>query len=263
MKLLRATCDCGYHTRKARVGYHFHEWWFPVLDICAGRLTDLSRSLPKDQVNLIQLSKVRADELHRPFIESATHELLNQYSDRPHFAFNPDNGNTFPCPECRQDTLRIDQVFVTASCRSDCGHEYQWHDSEQHGCPKCNHRPHRFAVDTEVTFAGESRTESFCPCSSSMHSASHIDAYCPKCGQLPNTYQTNDHSFCGIHHERLRPYAAPANILFINTSARWVADRFPNAKLWGDADADDSVASSYCPACEKDHQCWLATEGAG
>src|SRR5262245_11623396 len=117
MKLLRAICECGFSTRKARVGYHFHQWWFPVLDIGAGQLTDLSRSLPKDQVDLIQLSKVCADALHQPFIESATKELLSEYIDRPHAAFNPDIGSAFGCPKCRQGTLRIAQVQVTAICR--------------------------------------------------------------------------------------------------------------------------------------------------
>lgn len=263
MKLLRAICECGFHTRKARAGYHFHQWWFPVLDTSTGELMDPSRSLPREQVDLIQLSKVRSEELHQPFLESATRELLMQYIDRPHATFNPGIGSTFRCPKCEQGTLRIDRVQVSAFCKSDCGHEYLWHDSEQHGCPKCNHRPHRFAVDTDATFAGQSRTESFCPCSSSMDSSSHIDAYCPKCGQLPNSYQTNGHPFCGLHHDRLRPYEMPSNFWFIETAPSWVADRFPNAKLWGDADADESVASSYCPACEEDHQSWLATEGAG
>lgn len=262
MKLLRAICECGFHTRKARVGYHFHQWWFPVLDTSTGQLTDHSRPLPKDLVTLIQLSKVCAAELHQPFIESATRELLSQYADQPHSVFNPNIGSRFACPKCRHETVRVDQVHVTAFCKSDCRHEYQWHDSEQHGCPKCNHRPHRFETDTDATFAGQSRTESFCRCSSSMDSASPTDAYCPKCGRLPVSYQTNGHSYCGIHHERLRPYQVPGNFLFIETSSRWwVADRFPNAKLWGDADSDDAAAASYCPACELDHQRWLATKG--
>jgi rubredoxin len=259
MKLLRAICECGVYTRKARVGYHFHQWWFPVLDTSTGQLTDRSLSLPKDQVDLIQLSKVRADALHRPFVESATQELLSHYAGQPQYAFNPDISSTFKCPNCHLSKLRLDQVFVKAFCRSDCDHAYQWFDSEQHGCPKCDYRPHRFEADTDAMFAGHSRTESCCPCSSSMNSASPIDAYCPKCGQLPTSYQMNGLSFCGNHHERLVPYQAPGNFLFIETPSRWVADRFPNAKLWGDADSDDSIASTYCPACELDHQRWLAS----
>jgi hypothetical protein len=77
---------------------------------------------------------------------------------------------------------------------------------------------------------------------------------------LPDRYRAEGHSFCGIHHELLRPYRAPANYLFIETASRWVDDRFPNAKLWGDAESDDAVASSYCAACELDHRRWLATE---
>lgn len=263
MKLLRAICECGFNTRKARAGYHFHQWWFPVLNTTTRQLTDLSRSLPENQVDLIQLSKVCADELHQPFIESATKELLGEYADQPYSAFNPGIGSTFTCLKCGQGTLRIDQVQVTAFCKSDCGHEYQWHDSEEHGCPKCNHRPHRFGADIEAKFAGQGRTESFCPCSSSMDSASPLDAYCPKCGQLPVSYKTNGHTFCGIHHETLRPYQVPGNFLFIETSSRGVADRFPNAKLWGDADSDDAAVASYCPTCELEHQGWLATERAG
>lgn len=102
MKLLRATCECGFRSRKARVGYDFHQWWFPLLDTTSGQLTDVSRSLPKDQVNLIQRNKARAEELHRPFLQRVTQELILQYADQSRTAFNPDFGSTFECPGCRR-----------------------------------------------------------------------------------------------------------------------------------------------------------------
>jgi hypothetical protein len=261
MRIVRAICACGFHTRKARAGYHFHQWWFPVLDTSTGHLTDHSRSLPEELVDLIQLGKACADELHRPFTESVTQQLLRKYADRPDTAFNPDSGTMFACPKCRGGTLRVEQVKVTAICKGDCGHKYQWRDSEQHGCPRCSYRPHRFSADAEPIFRGEARTESFCPCSSSMDSASPDDAYCPKCGQLPRSYRTKGLALCGIHHEAMRPYRVPGNFLFIEPPSRWALDRFPNAKLWGDADSDDSAVTWYCPSCELEHQRWLATEG--
>lgn len=71
MKLLRATCDCGFQTQKARCGYHFHKWWFPVLARQTGQLHDVCRSLPDDQVDQIQLSKVQASVHHGPFVARA------------------------------------------------------------------------------------------------------------------------------------------------------------------------------------------------
>ena len=263
MKLLRATCECGFHKLKARVGYHFHQWWFPILDISVGQLTDCSLKLPEDQIDLIQFGKASASELHPAFIEPATQELIGQYAIQSRFVFDAKIGSTFVCPNCCQSTLRMGQVHVKAFCTTDCGNEFPWPDSELQGCPKCNHRPHRFEVDTDAVFASPARTLSYCPCSSSMGSGSPVATYCPKCGQLPVSYETNGHSFCGIHHERLLPYQAPGNLLFMEASARWVAHRFPNAKLWGDADSDDSIATSYCPECEQDHQHWLATECDG
>ena len=52
-------------------------------------------------------------------------------------------------------------------------------------------------------------------------------------------------------------------VAFIHTSSQFVSDRFPNAKLWGDCEADDALSSTYCPTCEADHQAWLATHEAG
>lgn len=262
MKILRATCECGFRSRKARAGYNFHQWWFPVLDTSTAQLTDRSRSLADDLVSLIQRSKARADELHRVFVKPATQDLASEYADQPRFTFNPEVGSTFRCCNCGREALRIEQEKVTAFCRTDCGLEYQWHDSEQLGCPKCKSRPHRFLADTDANFDGQDRTESCCGCSASMDSASHVDAFCPKCGQLPNHYETKGLSFCGLHHERLHPYHIPGNFLFIEIASVRVANRFPNAKLWGDANTEDSLEGSYCPTCELEHQRWLATEAA-
>jgi hypothetical protein len=126
------------------------------------------------------------------------------------------------------------------------------------GCPKCGDRPHRFQTDHERPFVNHPRTTCWCPCSCSTDSTSHVDGYCPKCGRLPDEYQVDGVVFCGIHHERLRPYDLPADFLFAETESRRVAQQFPNAKLWGDASANEEIRpGSYCPACESDHQRWL------
>lgn len=257
MKLVRATCECGFSTRKARAGYHFHQWWFPVLNSEDGVLTDVSRSLPGDQVSQIQLSKVPAADLHVPFIESVICELIDQFASRPESAFNPEIGASFRCPQCEQEKLSLAQVDVIADCKSGCGHEYRWDDSEQQGCPKCEHRPHRFQVDFEPRLKSLPRTTSFCPCSSTLESAIHSDAFCPKCGGLPDAYLVNEASYCGMHHTRLQTYRLPRNWLFILTSSRWVGDRFPNAKLWGDALDNDAIDGLFCEQCEETHQLWI------
>lgn len=263
MKLLRAECECGFRTRKARVGYHFHQWWFPFLHIETGELTDISRELPENDAREIQLGKKSARDVHPSYVESVTRELRQQFTGQAKYAFDPTPESAFLCPSCRQSSLRVQQVAVTAYCTSDCGFKFQWLDSEEHGCPICNHRPHRFRTESESQFAGEARTLSSCDCSSTLDSHSHIDAYCPKCGGLPTSYTVNDRSYCGIHHTDLISYRAPGNILFIEARARWVTHQFPNAKLWGDSDSDDSISASFCPACESDHQCWLATNVDG
>lgn len=262
MKLLRATCDCGFQTRKARVGYHFHQWWFPLLNTRTGELTDVLRSLPGEQVDRIQLGKVPADELHCPYLESVTRELLTQFADQSDAVFNPDIDSTCLCPTCGHNSLRVQQVYVTAICTSDCRHEYQWLDSEQRGCPRCGTRPHRFQVDLESRFSDQARTTSSCRCRSGLDSASHLDAYCPKCGKLPTRYVTGGRAYCGAHHTPLQPYRCPGNYLFIESSSRRAADQFPNAKLWGDAESADHEPSSYCPTCESEHRRWLAAESA-
>lgn len=264
MKLLQAICKCGFRTRKARVGYHFHQWWFPMFNIDTKQLTDVFRVLPADQIDLIQRSKVKAVEFHQPYLESIASELLNEYADRSDVVFNPAIGSTLVCPECRQKCLRVDQVRVTAYCKRDCGLEYQWQDSEEHGCPKCNYRPHGFQVDLDLHSARKERVVSSCPCSSSMESASHIDAYCPKCGALPTRYRIDGHAICGLHHVEMQEYQVPGNCLFMQPIG-WLAERtdqtdqFPNAKPWGDAETDDFIVDSYCPLCESNQQNWIAT----
>jgi len=257
MQLLQATCECGFHSRKARAGYHFHQWWFPVLDTRTGELTDISRSLAEEDVDRIQVGQAPAHELHRRFLESETQKLLRHFAGQSHAKFNPDIGVTVECPRCHQATLRLGQVHVTAFCKTDCGREFPWPDSEQQGCPVCHHRPHHFRIDAETPFLPQVGTKSACSCFSSLHSASPADAYCPKCGKLPCSYEVNGQSFCGTHHIPMEKYMLPRDYLFREASAQWVKDQFPNAKLWGDSEGGDSLPSSYCPQCELDHQRWL------
>lgn len=259
MKLLRGICECGFITRKARVGYHFHKWWFPIFSVASGELTDVTVSLHENDVRRIQLSKADAEEIHVPFIEAAKQRLVSQFANRFDVMFNPKNAATSPCPQCRYDKLIIVAVPVSAKCKADCGYEYSWHDSQEQGCPRCSHRPHRFRVDLEPQLSRQTRITTHCPCSSSMESVSHLDAYCPKCGELPVSYQIVERWFCGVHHTELQPYQMPGNFLFAEPAARWSSHEFPNAKLWGDSETNDSIASSYCVECENDHQRWLHT----
>ena len=256
MKLLRASCPCRFHTRKARVGYHFHQWWFPVFNTTTGQLTDVSRSLPDSEVDQIQLSKIAADKLHRPFLESVTRELRIQFASQPDCVFEPPSESSFPCPQCGNDTLTLNHVQVIAICKPDCGHEFQWADSEQHGCPKCDHRPHGFRTETEEQFAGQPRVICSCRCSSATDCTSHADGFCPKCGRLPSAYRVGNKRFCGMHHEEMLPYNVPGNFIF--NLPRAPTDVFPKAKFWGDApDEADSVSSFYCVKCEAEYQRWI------
>ena len=220
-----------------------------------------TRCLPEDQVDLIQFSKVAADELHAPFEQKVSEALAAEYAKRTGEFLSPAVGSRFRCPQCSEISLQVEAVDVIAYCRTDCGHQYQWLDSETTGCPLCNHRPHRFRINCDPDSAN--RTTSHCPCSSSMDSADHVDAFCPKCGGLPVSYYRDGRCFCGLHHACMEPYRAPSNFLFIHASAQFVSDRFPNAKLWGDCDAEDALSSTYCPKCEVDHQAWLAEHDEG
>lgn len=284
MKLLRASCPCGYRTRKARSGYHYYKWWFPVfhpddatlVDVLAALPDDLRKHIDQHQFNLYHQTprddkaarreasaQMQAfdDEIRTGFINEATDELQRRYGADASCIFDPSLDTSFLCPQCRESTLELKQTSVIAFCRTGCEHTYEWQDSEMSGCPRCGHRPHRFKMEYESEFSDECRTVCWCPCSSSTDCISHHDGYCPKCGDLPDTYDIDGASYCGRHHERLTNYDCPANFLFIETDSRWVAHRFPNAKLWGDADAgSDSLATSYCVSCESDHQHWLATQ---
>lgn len=256
MKLLRASCPCGFHTRKARGGYHFHQWWFPLFSTRTGQLTDVSRSLPDPEVEQIQLSKVQAHKLHRPFIESVTRELVNQFASQSDCVFDPPPQSTFRCPQCGNDTLTLNHVHVIAICKADCGHEYQWPDSEEHRCPECDCRPHAFRTESEEQFASQPRTICSCRCSSATDCTSHVDGYCPKCGRLPSAYHADNKQFCGMHHEVMLPYNVPGNFIFMHPHAP--TEKFQNAKRWGDAiDTSDGLSGSYCLLCETDRKRWL------
>lgn len=260
MKLLRVICHCGFHSRKARSGYHFHQWWYPVLDLQTGSLTDLAYKLPEEHANLIQLSKVTksdADEIHRQFAIATSCELRNRFSGQADTTFDPEIGSVHRCPSCSRESLRLEQAYVVAHCKLDCGHEYQWHDTEQHGCPKCNHRPHRFSVDMEESFQGAKRVRSGCRCSSGLDSVSHLDAYCPKCGALPVVYEITGAEYCGKHHVVMETYLAPSNFLFISTVGLPPYDLFPRCKPWGDAgEGDEGEPMKFCPICEGECEQW-------
>ncbi len=281
MKLLRALCDCGFVSRKARSGYHYHQWWFPVFSTDTSTLTDVRAALPKadlDRIDHLSFKIYRqtpsddkerrreasakmeslSRETHDQFIDRETRLLRDRFASTQNCVFDPAPDTVFPCPVCNNHSLILKKVHVVAFCNADCGHEYEWPDSETSGCPRCGYRPHRFQTEHEEQFANHPRTICWCPCSSSTDAISHVDGYCPKCGELPNEYQLHDVVFCGMHHERLLPYELPANFLFIETESRWVAHRFPNAKLWGDAaPGEEKHAGLYCPLCESDHQRWL------
>lgn len=287
MKLVQATCECGYQTRKARSGYHFHTWWFPVFSHTKSQLTDVELSLPEeDRMRILDYEhqlyrqlpdrsneskwamheqcKEYTQSVHDAFVGSMLEELQESHADSEESVFNPPCGKAFKCPGCMKKSLELRQVDVLAYCHAECRHEYLWDDSEMHGCPRCNYRPHRFKVvplhedETAVPTLGS------CECSSTTESQSYIDAYCPKCGSLPTAYRVSQKYFCGMHHERMLPYRVPSNLFFVEHSARWVENYFPNAKFWGDAaPEEDSFSGTYCPSCEADHKRWLQENEKG
>ncbi len=281
MKLLRASCACGYRTRKARSGNHYYQWWFPVFNTAAGTLSDVLAALPQEDRERIDLRNFDIymqtprddmprrremslamqafdDEVSSNFITRETIALRNHYSADETCIFDPPLAATFFCPQCGGETLSLKQVSVIAFCKTGCAHEYQWLDSETAGCPKCGHRPHRFQMEHEFEYSSFPRTICGCACSSSTDCLSHIDGYCPKCGNLPADYEVGGVHFCGRHHEPFVDYRCPSNFLFIEADSRWAAARFPNAKLWGDArSGDESMPGSYCVTCESDRLRWL------
>ena len=231
MKLVRAQCPCGFATRKGPCrGYHFHQWWFPVYCQTTGCLTDAARSFPaneckefdrmscevlvriphdrNEQRNALAQIEARCMRQHELFIASATRALQVEYANRPDHVFDPPCDARLNCPQCRNETLCIERVVAMAHCK--CGLEYEWPDSEAAGCPQCGHRPHRFRTEHEPADLPRTPERSpACRCSSSLDSISHVDAFCPKCGELPETYNLGDKSYCGVHHEPLHAYRVP------------------------------------------------------
>jgi len=251
-----------------------------LFSTATGELTDVSCALPLDdrkridQLTIDLFSEIpyadkaarraaslrvnwMSDELQASFVARETNALRAEYAGRSECCFDPPPESTFRCPRCRNGSMRLNPVQVIARCKAECGHEYRWLDSEDRGCPNCGYRPHAFRTESEERFAGRRRTVCYCPCSTSTDCVSHQDGFCPKCGSLPDSYVVDDACFCGMHHELMLPYFAPGNFLFIESESRWVADRFPNAKHWGDApDVSHSAPSSYCASCESDHRHW-------
>lgn len=281
MKLVQATCECGYQTRKARSGYHFHQWWFPVFSSAKSQLSDIQLTLPEEDreridhfshqayMNLPDRSaeskrvmheecKAFTQSVHDAFVNAMLEEVQESQVDAEESVFDPPPGEVFTCPGCKKRSLVLGQVEVLAYCQKECGHEYRWDDSEVKGCPQCNYRPHRFKIMSHQTEKSGVPTLGACECSSMTESESYVDGFCPKCGALPYAYSTGPRHFCGMHHERMLPYRVPSNLFFVEPSARWVERLFPNAKFWGDAaPEEDSFSGRFCPSCEAHHQRWL------
>lgn len=215
MKLIRASCQCGYATNKSRSGYHFEQWWFPLFSRKQGVLSDITitlpskeskqivdqewelyRNTPRDdqQARRIATAKMRAirNDVYQTFIDTQMRILENEYHTDQDSCFNPPLKTAFHCPHCSNNTLILDQVKVIAFCKTDCVHQYQWPDSEEQGCPKCGYRPHKFLTESEPQYSNQARTICNCPCSSSLDCHSHLDGYCPKCGSLPDSYSTDN-----------------------------------------------------------------------
>ncbi|PQO29207.1 hypothetical protein C5Y96_15785 [Blastopirellula marina] len=281
MKLVQATCACGFQTHKARSGYHYHQWWFPVFSSTKSQLSDIELSLPEeDRDRLSQFDhqayldlpdrsieskqKMREDceehrrSVHEAFVNSQLEEFREAYANSDESTFNPLCGDALMCPVCRKRSLILRQVEVLAFCHPDCGHEYRWEDSEEKGCPRCDYRPHRFKIVTSGKKSKTASTKGYCDCASTCELDSHVDGFCPKCGKLPVSYEVDGVSRCGMHHETMLPYRMPTNIFFVEPLARWVQGQFPNAKIYGDAAAqEESIQGRFCPSCEADHQRWL------
>lgn len=280
MKLVQATCDCGYQTHKARSGYHFHQWWFPVFSHATAKLSDVELKLPEeDRMRILEFEQElyhefsdhswetkqeisqKSDEftqsIHQAFLRSELEEYQPSSFDSAEATFDPRCGDVFTCPGCRKNSLQLRQVEVWAYCHRDCKHRYRWNDSETDGCPKCEYRPHRFKIVAPDASNMTSPTFGRCACDSITESESSSDGYCPRCGCLPKTYQVNQKHFCGRHHERMLPYQMPAKYYFIDSPQSDVERLLANAKLFGEAiSPEEGVPSWFCPSCETDFRRW-------
>lgn len=268
MKLVKATCPCGFATHKARWGRHCWQWWFPTYDVRTGQLAEEYFQLPEDERRRLwttctseeiaarcrEVEAESTDRLRRRYEASASVGLVlfineHDFSDAQ-----------LLCPRCHQNNLRLRQVVVWANCRTDCGHRYRCADSEERGCPICGHRPHSFEIEEEPAAHGSSGCVCWCGCSSHTVCRSHEDGICPKCGNLPSGYEREGIPYCGLHHRRLIPYRMPANFLFIEPVCRGETHRFPHAKIWGESsEGKESVQGGYCESCESARREWMKT----
>ncbi|WP_145249209.1 hypothetical protein [Aeoliella mucimassa] len=241
MKLLRAICCCGYHTRMVRSGRHHRLFWFPLFSASQSVLCDVSMVVPDE-----------SDSLEDEY----TADLERRCTNLEEVRFNPPVGTALHCPDCHYDSLLLQQVEVTAICKRDCRHEYAWGDSEDSGCPLCGDRPHAFRIDPVHPHTAAQRSKCYCRCSTTTETSSPLDGYCPKCGALPKSYQVGSRRYCGVHHEKLLPYQMPTNHLFIQHTPPAEVHQFPLAKFWGEAPHHSGIDDWYCLTCESRYQQW-------
>ncbi len=268
MKLVRASCQCGFSTNTVRWGYHFLEWWFPTYDVRTGRLAEEHFRLPDDEQRRL-MSKCTTDEIaarRRGVEEELTGRLRERYRVN-----NLDNNSLIIderdrteakllCSRCHRTTLKIQQVIVWANCRTDCAHRYQWIDSEELGCPICSHRPHSFQIEDNSSGSAMQPDICSCGCSSYITCCDHEDCFCPKCCKRPTGYEHNGIAYCGLHHRQLIIYKIPLNFLLMTAYHCRDSDLFPNAKLFGEArDGEESLQCGYCDRCEVARCEWMAS----
>ncbi len=261
MKLVKASCPCGFVTNKVRWGYHYFQWWFPMFDIKTGRLIEESFVLPEDEQRQLMTRGTRAEigarcaEVEREIIEQLR---ARRSPDVLLFIDQQDTDETpLLCTRCHKKTLRLLHVIVWANCRTDCGNRYPWTDSEEQGCPTCSHRPHSFEIEGEGEIS--ERCVCYCRCSSRTVCRSYEDGYCPKCGSLPSSYELNGIASCGLHHRQMIPYRLPSGFLFMEPGCRSASHRFPHARIWGEAAPNtDAIEGGYCESCDAMRNEWLA-----
>jgi hypothetical protein len=236
--------------------------------VTTGKLAEEYFRLPEEEHRRLWTNCTQAviDASCREFQLQQTDQLRQRYeasgADSPLLFI--DNGDLSEvkllCPRCHDRSLCLRQVVVWADCRTDCGHRYQWIDSEELGCPRCEHRPHAFEINEELS-GGAASCVCWCGCSSHTVCRTHEDAFCPKCGQLPQAYEREGIAYCGLHHHPMIPYRLPSSFLFQEPVARGHQASFPRARIFGVANDGEGIESRYCEVCDGLYRDWLKARG--
>ena len=196
MKLVRAECSCGYFSNKVRCGSHFFQWWFPIYHGVESRLSESYFQMPVDEQRRLLTNcseseiKRHTSAFERQIIEGLRSAAGSELKSSKWTLIDECDLNDakLVCRKCNGATLLLRQVTVWAVCRTDCDRRYLWKDSEEIGCPICEHRPHSFEMELDQPRNALHPTICYCGCSSHTvcNDNGQIDCFCPKCGELFN-----------------------------------------------------------------------------